>query len=196
MRLAISVAAAGPPVTLPELKTWVSQFATNDDTQLAALLNAATGQVQSLTGRQLMQQTYIGTCDTFPQGGDDLEIPRPPLIDVQIIQYRDPAGTLVTLPTASYTVEGGLGSNQLNDPYATAGRVRLNLTYSWPAIQYGRPGAVAVTFNAGYGSAPGYVPPDLALAVKILAGAWYDGTTPIGEIHPTTLGLCRPYRIG
>lgn len=169
-------APASEPVTTAELKSWLRIEHSSDDTDIAALGLAARRLVESYLGRQLVTATWRLTLDGFPWPGGwaylevptlfpdphTIRLPKAPLQSVTSVEYYDLTGTLQTLAADTYNVDAA------HDP----GRILLAMGKVWPVTQL-RPGAVRVTFVAGYGNAAA-VPEELKLAIKMLAAHWYE----------------------
>lgn len=130
------------PVTLAQAKMAARVDATDEDTLFTGIIIPGCRQdCEQLLGRALMLQTLRATLDGFP-ACREIRLPRPPLIAVSSVQYRDSstgAWTVLAASTYEANTEG------------TFGRVVLLPTASWPGT-YNMPGSVRVTFTAGYAS--------------------------------------------
>jgi hypothetical protein len=91
-----------------------------------------------------------------------IRVPKPPLLAVSSIIYRDPTGAAVTLDPSLYIV----------DPTSLPGRIVPAVGTAWPATQPGL-GAVAITFTAGYGPAANNVPAEIKMAIALGVGHLY-----------------------
>lgn len=119
-------------------------------------IDAATEQAELLTGRQLIHATYAMHLDRWPCGY--IAVPKPPLSSVTHIKYYAPgSAVLTTWAAANYIVDAPSG------PKAQNARIVLAPTASYPSVE-SRPGAIVVTFVAGYG------PTDTAVPESIKAG--------------------------
>lgn len=173
------------------LRAWVRQTVNTDDDLLAALGLAARNLVEKLTGRQLVTATWRLTLDGFPWPGGwqmleapgvwpdphTILIPRAPLASVSAVEYYDLGDTLRTLDPAVYVVDAA------HDP----GRVTLAMNQVWPVTRL-RPGAVRVTFAAGYGAASA-VPEEAKLAIRMTVAHWYEHRGDEGELPPAARRL-------
>ena len=149
------------PVTLAEVKEHLRIDGTDDDATLTAYLAAACEYIETATRQQLINRDWLLTLDTFP-AERFIKLPKPPLSDVESIQYTDATGTNKTLDAGRYTV----------DLTARPGRIVLRPGQSWPATD-GSAANVRVSFTAGYGLAEDV--PDLLLqAVKFMTGHYYE----------------------
>ena len=80
---------AGPttePVSVEEARLHVRQDGTSDDDVIRALITASRENVEQITRRALITQTWDYYLDAFP-GGDRIEMPLPPLASVTHIKY-------------------------------------------------------------------------------------------------------------
>ena len=183
--LSQSVAPTAEPLTLSEAKKWLRMDEISDDDEVINdLITEARLWVERVTGRQLVTATWVMTLDGFPYptGWDTvaggvvfpdprtIRIPKAPLQSVTSIQYYDYGNTLRTLGTSVYQVDA------TKDP----GVITLEQDQTWPVTRL-RPGAVRITFVAGYGAASA-VPKDIKLAMKFCLTSWYEergsGTPP------------------
>lgn len=171
MTLTLIHAPTARPLTLAELKVHLAVEHDDHDAMIDQLLDAAIGHFDGRDGwlgRALVEQTWELRLDDFPPC---IEVPLPPLLSVDSIEYLDASGDLQTLATAVYQVEPGGFRKALIAPA---------LNRSWPAT-YGVRGAVRVTFTAGYARAnddspavvEAGVPPPIVTALKLQAEVYY-----------------------
>lgn len=174
--LTLQSVPAEEPVTTAELRDWLRQESTADDTIIAALGRTARGMVERLLGRQLVTATWLLSLDNFPWPGGwqfienpglfpdphTIRMPKAPLQSVTSIQYYDMADTLNTLSSTVYEVDAR------TDP----GRIMLGMGKVWPVTRL-KPAAVRVVFVAGYGNASA-VPESIKTAIKLTVAHWYE----------------------
>lgn len=145
MSLRRTVEATNLPVEISDARKQC-EIGDNDpthDAHLLRLIKTATRDVERLTRRALITQTWVLTLEEFPL---EIDIPRPPLQSV-VIQYVNDLGNTVTLPSSEYQVE--LGTPACIEPaYAKA----------WPSTRPETHNAVQVTFVAGFGANASDVP--------------------------------------
>jgi uncharacterized phiE125 gp8 family phage protein len=145
----------------------------DEDSLITSYIGAATRACEEATRRQFMPATWRMTLDEFPDGdlnsdvspgieGWDLLLPRPPLVSVTSVTYKDTAGATQTFSSADYKV--------LSDD--EPGRIVLAYGKEWPDI-YDEPGAVVVTYAAGYADAAS-VPEPIKQAIRFLVGHFYE----------------------
>lgn len=182
-RLTVATAPAAEPVTVAELKDHLHIDGTDEDTKLTALLAAVRSVLEGITGRSFVQTKWTAYFDAWPLVGAyvgacqsrEITLPKVPLlavaaVAVESIKYLDENGTEQTLSAASYSVEPGISLNWF-------GRIRLKPDASIPALgDY--PGALRVTFFAGYGAAAD-VPEEVKVLIKLLAGHLHTNPVPV-----------------
>ncbi len=160
------------------LRSWCRQDSTVDDDLIITLGRVARGMIEKLAGRQLVTATWRMTLDWFPGYGGwqglldgglyvmpdqwTIRLPRAPLQSVTSVTYYDLANVQQTLASTVYDVDAA------TDP----GRLSLAQYQIWPITRV-RPGAVQVTFQAGYGTASA-VPDEYKQAIRFAVGQWYE----------------------
>lgn len=170
-RLTLTTAPAAEPLTTSEAKTHLRVDHSTEDTYIDALVKGARQQVERLTGRALVTQTWTLKVPRFPASGYALEIPIAPLASVTSVAYVDSAGVSQTWDSGNYSVDAPAGE------FARRGLIVPDYGVSWPSTQ-GHLYDVTVVFVAGYGGASA-VPAGLVEAVRLLVAHWYDTRTPV-----------------
>lgn len=187
----------GPVVEYPgpgNLREYLSLVHDKDDGLVRRLERQAVGALERHLGITLLASTWRLRLPRFPLENDDgrdadedlggvfgrrhaaIVLPRPPLIEVLELTYRDEAGAGATLAAdAGYQLEIRDGFGELTPP----------INGAWPATQVGNRRAVEVTYRAGY--ADGEVPEELKLAVMAYVRHVYD--------HPVEPGLPESVRL-
>ena len=163
MRLKVFTAPAAEPVSSTEAKSQCRISISDDDTLITSLIKTARTDVELMTRRALITQTWDGYLDEFP-GEDSLEIPLPPLQSITSIKYTTSDGVEHTFASASYYV----------DTISEPGRVVLNEGYSWPGDELRAANGVAIRFVCGYGASSSYVPEPVRQAMLLLIGHYYE----------------------
>lgn len=161
-RLKLITAPAVEPVLLAEAKTHLRVDTTADDTLIEGLIAAARETLESTLSRALINQTWELVMDAFP-GGNRIRLPRPPLVSVTSIKYKDKNGVEYTA-TSKYIV----------DTDSEPGQIVLHDDETWPSDELYEVGAVRVRYVAGYGAAGANVPRPLRQALLLLVGDWYE----------------------
>ncbi|MFA5376959.1 MAG: hypothetical protein WC455_14510 [Dehalococcoidia bacterium] len=166
-----------------------------EDALLASLIVAAREWAETFTSRALITQTWTAYLNDFPDG-DFIELPRPNLLTVASVKYRN-----CTWTTGDWTTWAA--TNYIEDTTRWKGRVQLAYGISWPSITPYPVDAVAVEFTAGYGPAAANVPQAIRQAITLYAATLYENREEIitgaavSQIPApyTAAKLCWPYRV-
>jgi uncharacterized phiE125 gp8 family phage protein len=158
MTIIVVEAPAVEPVDLADMKAHLGVTFDSDDALIEAKIKAARQHVERFAGIAMVEQTLKAVLDGFPCG--PLQLPRPPLIDVLSVVYLDPVLETQTLAPSAYTVRGAGATGHL-------------VAAAWPMTEP-VPGAVEITFRAGYGDDADAVPEPLREAVRRLAADLYE----------------------
>lgn len=153
-----------------------------------ALIDAATDRAESYTGRALINRTLVATFDRFDCR--KIELPYPPLVEVNAVRYLDDDGEQQTLDSAEYRV---LTSDH-------PGSIEVEYGESWPTP---RPvsDAVEIEYVAGYGDEPANVPMAIRLAITMMVGEWIEFRegivlTSVSEMPNGAKSLLNSHRLG
>lgn len=192
MALFLFAATSGQVVTTAEAKLHCRIDASDDDTLIDTLIDAATQLVETVTHRALLSQTWDLKLEAFPCDGDELWLPKPPVSAVSSITYLDTAGASQTWATTEYLTDLPTG--------AWARKARITPAYGvvYPST-YPVPNAVTVRFVCGYGAAAA-VPAPLKAAIKLLVGHWYQNREAVNvgnitsELPLTVPALLWPFK--
>ena len=150
------------PVTAAEQKTHMRVTANDEHGLIATYISSARSLIEVWAGRAFINQTWELKLDRFP-ADITINLPRPPLSSVTSVNYVDTDGTTQTMTASEYHV----------DTSSEPGRIVLDDDDSWPTDVDIRPGAVIITFVAGYGAKASAVPIHWMQAIKILASTYY-----------------------
>lgn len=173
-----------PAVPLATVKDRLAITTAGQDAELARLITAATALVEDHLRRALVARAWRLVRDGWP-AGRSLCLPRPPLLSVEAVRWRDPAGAWQTLDPAAWLVETA----------AEPGLLLKADGQPWPATD-GRPGAVVVEFTAGFGPDPAAVPETIADAVvELVAAAHDEGGWRLPAISGRIAEMLAPWRI-
>lgn len=190
-------------MSLADAKLHLRVDFTDDDALITALISAARQAAEMLTGRQIVTARWKLLLDSFPGPslmgvpagepfslpGHAILLPKSPVASVVSIQYLDMSGTWQTMPAADYTVDAACEPARITPVF---GKI-------WP-ITLPQIGAVAVTFDAGYGS-PASVPEGIKAWVKLRIDSLYNhrGETAVvtGRLEPLPYvdRLLDPFRV-
>lgn len=161
-----------------------------EDDSIERKLWAAVSMAEHTTFRAISPQTSRLTLSGFPTC--HIELDRPPIIEVESLQYYDENGDLQTLDEDVYRVTAESG------PMAGKGRVDLVDGESWPSTAT-RPDAVQVTYRHGY-VAPDSpdtidVPKDLQAAIELIAQELYKQRSLSVQMPNSTPAILQAERI-
>ncbi|SMX42064.1 head-tail connector protein [Actibacterium lipolyticum] len=130
------------------------------DALLEALLRAAMAAVEGRTGKVLLGRTFTWTLTAW-RDGDRQALPVAPVQALNEVRVVDNTGGATIVDAAVYRLE-----KDTHRPRVATNGAAL------PVIPLG--GSVEVVFDAGFGAAWADVPEDLAQAVFLLAGHYYE----------------------
>lgn len=154
------LSTTGPePVTLEEAKRQCFVTSNSDDGLIDRLIKAARAYAENETWRAITPGEYLAFSDGFPDSGE-IEIPRPPLISVEKIEYRNTDDQMVTMDESDYEVD------KLSEP----GRIRP--VNSWPSTKRDSYNTVQITYKAGY--AENNAPEGIKHAILMMVKHFYD----------------------
>jgi uncharacterized phiE125 gp8 family phage protein len=128
----------------------------DDDALITAMISAATDALHYLN-RTIAPSTLALDLDVF---ADEIALPRPPLISVGSITYKDATNTAQTLSSSVY--ESVIDSEGL-------GFVRLAYGQSWPETRSGGL-PITITYQAGYSATPA----PIKAAILLRLGRLYE----------------------
>ncbi len=179
MAMQLKIPPASEPVTLTEVKDYLRILDANDDALLTGVITAVRQAAEEFTRRAFVTQTWTAWFDraelweksvgdwTFPAPGREtfsekrvLEIPRPPLQSINLINTYDTANSATLFPASDYRTEGA----------SAPGRLVLNENVHWPA-NLRETQAVEAECVLGYGAAssvPQSIKQALLIWVKLL----------------------------
>ena len=220
MAVKLKTPPAEEPVTLAEVKDYLQMTDADDDALLNSMIPAVRQKCEEYTRRALVTQTWTFWLDGFPRREkrnapsdgffqlpvdhfDDvqsvIEIPRPPLQSVVLINSYDQANVAALFDAVNYFVDIN------KDP----GRVALNQGKTWPTTNLRSISSVQIEFIAGYGLAsavPDAIKQGIYLWIKLIkanrASLYKDedesgalATANLGTIPPQVKAFWSPYRI-
>ncbi|MEZ0212442.1 MAG: head-tail connector protein [Xanthobacteraceae bacterium] len=151
-----------PVVTTVEAKRHLHVDFDDDDLYIDSLVEAAVANLNGPAGWlgiSLRSQVLMLTLDRFPCGRGLLNIPLPPLVSVDLIEYTDLTGG-----SATY-----LGHRARGVGASFGGYILPAAAENWPST-YCEPGAVRITFTAGYAA----VPKSIKQAILLMVAHWYE----------------------
>jgi uncharacterized phiE125 gp8 family phage protein len=146
------------PWTVAELKAFLRVDHDADDAVIASLLAAARSQIEALTRRALLLQSWRLSYDAWPRDGRI----RPrigPLRALTAARVIDAQGTAQAIDATRFVVDVADGVIAAPGALPQPGRSVAG---------------IALDVELGYDAAPGDVPELLRHAVRTLAAHWYD----------------------
>lgn len=154
------------PYSLEEAKAHLRVETGADDNLITGLILAARQYVERETNKSLVTQTWKLTLDRFPQG--PIHLGHGPVSAVGAFAYRDTNGEVQTVDPSTF-VTSDLPAEY---PEITPTPLGPFWPWIWP-YTLPQPGAVSITFTAGFGDASD-VPQDLKQAMLLIIGHWYN----------------------
>lgn len=178
-------------VSLSEAKRHCRIDHGDEDELFDLLRRSARMHAEDICGRGFLSQTWKTVVDDW--WSDVLWLPRAaPLQSVSHVKYYDAAGVLTTLSSSLYVVD------VVSEPACLSWLP----TFSPPALQSGRRGAIEVTYVVGWSSAV-QIPAAIRQAMLLMIGHWYQDREAVivsvgGTAVPLPIGvdaLLAPYRV-
>lgn len=160
--LKLATAPALEPVLLPAAKLQIRVDGTDEDTLITQLITLARKEVERLSNRLLITQSWDYVLDAFP--ASPFDIPLGPLQSVTSITYTDSNGDDTVFSSSSYAV----------DTYSYKGRVALLDGVSWPGAALYPFNGFKVRFVGGFGDEAAAVPERYIQAMQLLIGHYYE----------------------
>lgn len=131
---------------------------------LSALITAARGHVEDVTGAALLTQTWDYFLNEWP-GCNFIKLPLGNLQSVTSIKWKDTAGTETTLTAVTdYLVE----TNGVQ-----CGRIVLPYGKTWPSGELYPSNPIAIRYVCGW-TAASLIPAKIIAAVKLIATGLYE----------------------
>ena len=174
------------PLTLDQAKRHLREDLEDagNDEDIAGLITSARMAAEDRLQRALIQSTWMTTMDAFPAGAVELQKGR--ALSVTSVQYIDEDGALQTF------------SDWQADLNSEPARITPTYGLSWPATRC-EPGAVRVTYKAGYGTAAADVPAPIVSWIKLAMTDLYEQRARSAERPAVPMqfadGLLDAYRV-
>jgi uncharacterized phiE125 gp8 family phage protein len=170
-------------LTVSEAKAHLRFTGSSKDAEITRMIKAFRTSIERYLHRALITQTWKVYYDCWH---NEMKIPfgnlqlvtgqsTPTVIEKRpLIKYRDDAGTLTELTESTY-----YWVVKSTDPACIVRK--YDVTY--PELQSGRPDAIEITFQCGYGSAATDVPEDIIHALKVMLTDYFEhpGSIVIGD---------------
>lgn len=175
---------AAEPVSLAETKAHLRVTHADEDILIGALIASARRIVEARSGLALLAQTWDCYRDGWPQDGI-VELPVSPLTAIAELAVYGEDDTKAAIDPSHYYA----------DLASRPPRLLLRGSRTWPPPGRALNG-IAVTVEAGFGTASSDVPGPLRQAMLVLIAHWYehrgDGEPP--PVPATFDVLIAPYR--
>ena len=185
-KLDLITGPVGRVISADDIRSHARIDATDEDTQLEALSDAAEAEAEAYTWRKLLTQTWDQYYDRF---ADQLDLRFPPLYTtddsngVSSVSYTDTNGDTQTLATSVYEVaeEDGIAV------------VRRKYNQDWPSTRSHKD-VVTVRFICGYGAVSD-VPERIKQAIRLHAAHYYRHREGEVLLPEAFFRLLNPFRV-
>lgn len=157
--LSVVTEPTAEPVSVQEAREHCRIYVNDDDAWLSNAITAARRLGETFIKRTFVTTTLRLTIDELPDW--DFYLPRPNLVSVTSIKYRDSSNVQQTISSSDYTV----------DTYTAPGRVTPAYGLTWPS-GISHTNAVEVVYVAGYGAASA-VPASIKHAILLTVADWH-----------------------
>lgn len=149
------------PLTLAETKLHLRVDSAHEDAYISALIVAAREQAEQITGRALVNSTFVQTEDQFPSA---IKLRPARVSQIVEVRFRDIYGVMQLLSSANYTLDNA--SEFVAWLYPSA-------NYTWPST-WAHPNGVEVEFVAGFGATRADVPQSIKQWMLLTVAQWYS----------------------
>lgn len=167
----VSTPPAIEPVTIAELKTYMSLDSTAYDTMLTGFISACRDAIEKHSGRTFISTSYEMFFDGFPSV---IELLHPPVQSVTSIYYVNTAGADTLLASNQYRVDLASLFPRIEPAYGVL----------WPSIR-NISNSVKVTYLAGYGTTAVSVPQNIKSCIMAVAADLFEHRESNLEINLT-----------
>ncbi|MBX9667287.1 MAG: hypothetical protein K2X93_06695 [Candidatus Obscuribacterales bacterium] len=148
-----------PVVSAEDMRVHMNYYeeeSTEIDGLLDFFVSVAANRIEAITGRPLSTRTFTYKLQSWPRS--EVVMLRAPVSEIVHVKYKEPnAGVLTTWSTDSYEV----------DMDSIPSTLRPKWGCSWPNL-YPAYLPIEIEYKAG-----GTPPPELLLALKLLASTWF-----------------------
>ena len=151
------------PVTLDEAKAHLRVTDSAQDSYIQALIRAAREWCEQFQGRAYIQQRLRLQLETWPSGRR-IVLPRPPLVSVESVSYRNDEGHVIVFDPSAYRV----------DTASEPGAIVLAPDRGWPGEMLDEGLPIQVDFTAGYGADAAAVPQRVRQAVLLYVAFLFE----------------------
>jgi uncharacterized phiE125 gp8 family phage protein len=156
----------------------------DSDVDVRAAINDAASYIEGPNGKGLALTTQTWKLHLMGFEAGPIVLPIWPVQSVESIEHQDQDGVMQTLDPAAY----------MADVVTSPAAVYPARGAYWPSGVHG-PGAVVVTFKAGFGDAASDVPGTLTRAMRLLVGHFFENRE--GQAMPDAIdNLLARYAVG
>lgn len=174
MRLKLIQAPSEQPLDLATAKLHARITENDQDALVSNWITEAIEQVEALTGRALVTQTWQLTADAFPLNRAALEIPKPPVQSISFVKYVDRNGAEQTLDGLQYELVTESETAYVVPAYGV----------NWPATRE-KFNSVTVQFICGYGDHAASVPQRVKSAMLLYIAHRYENREAVVDARGT-----------
>lgn len=162
MKTVLVTGPTGTFLSLDDVKEHLRVDHDASDGLIQSLIYAATAQVENITNRKMVTQTWKAYADEWPTAF--FTLPYGNLQAVTSVSYTLEDGTVNTLDISRYIVDSA------SDP----GRLLLSPNQDWPTDTLYPSNPIEIEFTCGYGSSGNIdVPEPIMIASMVLIGDMY-----------------------
>lgn len=160
----LTPATAPPePITLAEANTHLRCTCDDENAYVTMLIGVARAEAENRMQRTLVPSQWRLALDAFPAAAEPISLAMPPAVTVDSLTYWQADGTQATMAPSAY----------LLDSISEPARLVPAPGTSWPTGLQQRPGAVLVTYSAGYAT-PAHVPLPVKQWMLLAIGDMYE----------------------
>lgn len=191
--LTVITAPTFEPITPTEAKAHMRVEHDDDDALIETLITAAREWIERYTGRTLCETTLEVAFEGYPDWFIDL--PKPPVIEIESFKYRTADGTDTTLAADQYTFDNAV---------AIAPRIVPAYGIAWPGTRW-QASSLRIRYRAGYAQAGSpdelhLIPAWAKASIKLIVAHLYEHRESVTELKTEelpmgVLWLCRPFRV-
>ncbi|MFQ5625593.1 MAG: head-tail connector protein [Methyloligellaceae bacterium] len=182
MGYVLKTAPAAEPLTVAEAKSHMRIDTADEDTLLGFYIEAARREVEKISGRDLITQTWQLKLNGFPGAAGEILLQRAPFSSLTSITYTDEDGNPQTMSSSNYEVDS---SNHFARVKPIDGEI-------WPTTATNTYNVVVIEFVTGFGSVGSDVPETYRHAMRLLLSHWNENreaTVRGATIKETPIGL-------
>lgn len=173
-----TTAPAVEPVDEKLVKDHLKITDQSQDQLLKIYIKAVREMTELFLGRSLLKQVWDWAIDGPPSGV--INLPKAPLITVDLVQTFDLADAATTFPAGNYVVD------------TDNSRFFLKTDFIWP-VPLRSERSVVVGFTSGYGTVPGDVPAVIRLAILKSVGHFWENRELEAKLPAEAMAMLTPF---